>query len=133
VGAGTGWTILSLVFLDELLAMAAFGVWGWEVGRPRWLLVVLLPVAAMVVWWLFASPKAPFGGALVRPITKLVVFGLACAGLLDAGHTGWAAGLLLFSVAVNGLALLPGVQALVDAPVDRRVRRAGRGTPRSAG
>lgn len=133
VGPGPGWTILSLVFLDELLAMIAFGVWGWQVGTPRWLLVVLLPVVAMVAWWLFASPKAPLGGAVVRPAAKVVVFGLACAALWDAGHAGWAVALLVFSVAVNGLALLPGVQALAAAPVDQQVRRAGRGTPRSAG
>ena len=32
-----GWTVLALVFVDELLAMAAFGIWGWQ-HDPRWLL-----------------------------------------------------------------------------------------------
>ena len=101
--------MLSLVFLDELAAMAAFGVWGWEVGTPRRLLVVLLPLLAMTAWWLFASPKARFGSGGRRVVVKVLVFGLASLALWDAGHHGWAVVLLVFSVVVNGVALLPGV------------------------
>lgn len=108
-----GWFVLSLVFLDELLAMAAFGVWGWQ-ASPRWLLVWLLPLLAMAAWFLFASPKAAYGGAVVRPVVKVLVFGLASVALWAAGHPGWAAGLLAFSVVVNGLALLPAVRALTE-------------------
>ena len=39
-----GWLVLTLVFVDELLVVAAFGVWGWG-ASPRWLLVWLLPCA----------------------------------------------------------------------------------------
>jgi hypothetical protein len=106
---GLAWGVLSLVFLDELAAMAAFGVWGWEVGTPRWLLVVLLPMLAMAAWWLFASPKARFGSGGRRVVVKVLVFGLASLALWDAGHHGWAVVLLVFSVVVNGVALLPGV------------------------
>ena len=59
--AAFGWPVLTLVFVDELLAMTAFGMWGWETS-PRWLLVWLLPLIAMLVWFLFASPKARYGG-----------------------------------------------------------------------
>jgi hypothetical protein len=104
------WAVLALVFLDELLAMAAFGVWGWQVGTPRWLLVVALPLLAMTVWWLCASPKAPYGSHGRRETAKVLVFGLASLALWDAGHHGWALGLLVFSVVVNGLALLPAVR-----------------------
>ncbi|GAA2152270.1 hypothetical protein GCM10009844_35450 [Nocardioides koreensis] len=103
--------MLALVFLDELLAMAAFGVWGWQ-ASPRWLLVWLLPLLAMAAWFFFASPKAAYGGPVVRPVVKVLVFGLASAALWAAGRPGWAVGLLIFSVVVNGLALLPGVRAL---------------------
>jgi hypothetical protein len=113
VNAIFGWAVLALVFVDELLAVAAFGVWGWD-HDPRWLLVWLLPIAAMTVWFCFASPKAPYGGALVRPVAKVVVFGLACLALADAGHGDWALALLVFSVVVNGLALLPSVRVLVE-------------------
>ena len=55
-----GWTVLALVFLDELLVMAGLGVYGWSTS-PRWLLVWVLPLVGMLVWFLFASPKARFG------------------------------------------------------------------------
>jgi hypothetical protein len=103
-----GWFVLALVFVDELLAMTAFGIWGWD-GSPRWLLVWMLPLAGMVAWSLFASPKAPYGGPVVRPVTKVVVFGLASLALWDAGHREWAEALLVFSLVVNGLALWPAI------------------------
>lgn len=108
-----GWTVLVLVFVDELLAMIAFGVWGWQ-HDPGWLLVVVLPVGAMTVWWCFASPKAPRGGAVARPVVKLVVFGLATAALWDAGHEDAAIAFLAFSVVINALAILPSIRALTE-------------------
>jgi hypothetical protein len=108
------WAVLALVFVDELAAMAALGVWGWQVGTPRWLLVVLLPLAAMTAWWLFASPQARYGSGGRRELVKVLVFGLASLALWDAGHPGWAGALLAFSVVVNGLARLPAVRAVAD-------------------
>jgi hypothetical protein len=108
-----GWTVLALVFVDELLAMAAFGIWGWQ-HDPRWVLVWLLPVVAMAAWFFLASPKARYGGTVVRPIAKVVVFGLATVALWDAGHETWAMLFLAFSVVVNGLALLPSIRVLVE-------------------
>src|SRR6476620_7901363 len=113
-----GWFVLALVFVDELLAMAAFGVWGWQ-ASPRWLLVWLLPLLAMAAWFLLASPKARYGGPVARPVTKVVVFGLASLALWSAGRPGWALALLVFSVVVNGLAQLPGVRALTAPPGPR--------------
>ncbi|MEI7054701.1 YrdB family protein [Nocardioides sp. CCNWLW239] len=111
-----GWFVLILVFVDELVAIAAFGVWGWQ-HDPRWLLVWLLPVVAAVVWGMFASPKATRGGPVVRPLVKVIVFGLASLALLDAGQPGWAIALLVFSVVVNGLAQLPAISRLpTDGP-----------------
>lgn len=109
-----GWTLLALVFLDELLAMAALAIWGAETGDRPWavVLAVVCALAGMSVWFLFASPKARYGGSVRRPVAKVVVFGLACLGLAQAGHPGWATGLLAFSIVVNGLAQLPGVRAL---------------------
>jgi hypothetical protein len=106
-----GWLVLTLVFVDELLAMAAFAVWGWQ-ASPRWLLVWLLPLLAMVVWVLFASPKARYGHGWVRPLVKVLVFGLATVALYDVGHPGWALGLLVFSVVVNSLAMIPSIRDL---------------------
>jgi hypothetical protein len=108
-----GWTVLAVVFVDELLAVVAFGVWGWN-NDPQWLLVWLLPAAAMAAWFYFASPKAAYGGTLVRPVVKVIVFGLACLALAAAGHQNWAVMLLVFSVVVNGLALLPSIRVLTE-------------------
>lgn len=105
------WVVLALVFLDELLAVAAAAVWGAHVGGP-WL-AIGSGVAVVVVWWLFASPKARYGGPVVRPVVKVAVFTLTAAGLWVAGHPGWAVVFLLFSLVVNALAQLPAVRAAV--------------------
>lgn len=109
-----GWTILSLVFLDELLVMAAFGVWGYAVQGA--LLAVVLPIVAMLVWWAFGSPKAPYGGPVRRPVFKTLVFLLGSIALWDAGHPGWAVALLAFSAVINALAQLRFVRALIPEP-----------------
>ena len=110
-----GWGVLALVFLDELLAMAAFGVWGFHVGGSvRVLLALLLPVLAMLIWWAFGSPKAPYGGPVRRPVAKVIVFGLASLALWHAGHHEWALALLVFSVLVNGLAQIPAIRRLAS-------------------
>jgi len=109
--AAFGWIVLALVFLDELLAMAGLGVYGWSTSLP-WLMVWLLPLLGMLAWFLFASPKARYGSAVVRPVVKVLVFGLASAGLWAAGHHTLALALLVFSVVVNALAILPGIREL---------------------
>ena len=106
-----GWLVLALVFVDEVLAAVAAGIWGAYAGGP--VLAVAAPAVVVAVWWAFASPKAPYGGSVVRPLVKVLVFGLAGLGLWVAGHAGWAIGFLVFSVVVNALAQLPAVRALV--------------------
>ena len=112
-----GWTVLALVFLDELLAMAGLGVYGWSTSAA-WLLVWLLPLLGMLAWFFFASTKAPFGSGGVRPLVKVLVFGLASWGLWAAGHHSLAVALLVFSVVVNALAQLPTISALAAEPRD---------------
>lgn len=107
-----GWTVLLLVFVDELLAMAAAAVWGNHVAN-LWL-AIAMALLTMLVWFLFASPKARFGGPVVRPVTKVLVFALASASLWASGHHLLAIGLFVFSALVNGLAQLPSVKVLVQ-------------------
>lgn len=106
-----GWTVLTLVFVDELLAVAAAAAWGEHASG--WGLAVGAALLTVVVWALFASPRARFGGPVVRPVTKVLVFTLASAGLWAAGHHGLAIALFAFSAVVNGLAQLPSVKVLV--------------------
>jgi hypothetical protein len=115
--AAVGWVVLALVFLDEVLAAVAAGVWGGHAGGMA--LAILMPLLVVVVWWIFASPKAPRGGPVVRPVTKVLVFGLSGIGLWVAGHHTWAVAFLVFSVGVNALAQLPSIQALVPEATRR--------------
>jgi hypothetical protein len=110
VPAGLGWAVLALVFLDELLVMGALGVWGADAGG--WPLAIGAAVAGVLVWFLFASPKARYGGPVTRPVAKLVVIGAAVAGLGASGHTGWAWALAVFSLVVNAAALHPDIAKL---------------------
>ena len=112
-----GWVVLALVFVDEVLACVAVGVYAAH--RDGWPTVVLLVALTVAAWWAFASPKAPYGGRVVRPVVKVLVFGLAAAGLWAAGHEGWAMAFLVFSVVVNALALHPDVQRLTPPPTRR--------------
>lgn len=109
--AALGWLVLTLVFVDEVLAAVAAGVWGRYAGG--WPLAVAAPLVVVAAWWAFASPRAPRGGPVTRPVTKVLVFGLASAGLWVAGQHGWALGLLVLSVLVNALAQLPSVHRLL--------------------
>lgn len=105
--------MLALVFVDEVLAMVGLGVFGWS-ASPAWLLVWVLPLVGCAVWSLFASPKARFGSGVRRPVAKVVVFLAASGGLWAAGHPSWALALLVFSVAINALAVVPSVRALAS-------------------
>jgi hypothetical protein len=105
-----GWTVLALVFIDELLALAALAVWGDHTSGI--LLAVAAPVAWVLAWFLFAAPTARFGGPVTRPVVKVIAFGLACGALWAAGHAALAIALLVVSAVVNALAQLPEIRAL---------------------
>ena len=112
--AALGWLVLTLLFVDEVLAAVAVGVAGQAfLGMVG---AVLAPLAVVGVWWTFASPKAPRGGPVARPVVKVLVFGSGTAGLWLAGHSGWAVAFLAFSLVVNGLAQLGFVRRLVPPP-----------------
>jgi len=79
-----------LAFLLELLALAALAWWGAEIGSGLFVHLLLgigLPLAAAVVWGVFASPRArvrlPLAGILA---VKAVVFGAAMLGVDALGH-----------------------------------------------
>lgn len=106
-----GWSVLFLVFVDEVLAIAAAVDWGTHQGGG-WL-GVGAGLLTVLVWYVFASPRARLGGRYVRPATKVLVFSLATAGLWASGHHALALAFLAFSVVVNALTQLSSVQALI--------------------
>ncbi len=92
----------ALAFLLELLALAALAWWGAETGSGLFVHLLLgigAPLAAAVVWGLFAAPRAqvrlPLAGVLA---VKAIVFGAAVACLDLVGHRTWA---VVFAVVVT--------------------------------
>jgi hypothetical protein len=79
-----------LAFLIELLALAALAWWGAETGGGLFvhlLLGIAAPLAAAVVWGLFAAPKArielPLAGVIA---VKALVFATAMICVDVIGH-----------------------------------------------
>jgi hypothetical protein len=79
-----------LAFVLELVALAALAWWGATVGDglgPHIALGVLTPLAAAVVWGLFASPKARYSLPISWILAvKALVFGTAMLCVDVLGH-----------------------------------------------
>jgi hypothetical protein len=75
---------LGLAFALELSAIAALGYWGFHVPGSATIRIVLgigAPALAIVLWALFAAPKATFAAPAWYGLTAALVFGGAAAGL----------------------------------------------------
>jgi len=79
-----------LAFLVELVAIAAFAFWGLAVGdgvAAKAALAIGAPLAAAVLWGLFAAPRArykiPLAGQLA---VKVLVLGGAVVTMFATGH-----------------------------------------------
>jgi hypothetical protein len=82
------WTWAAAAFVSEIAALVALGVWGFTASGPTALRVVLglgAPLAAAVLWGLFAAPQAAFDVPVLAVVVKLGVFGAAVAALLAVG------------------------------------------------
>jgi hypothetical protein len=65
-----------VAFLVEIVVLALLAFAGFRAdGAWRWVLGIGVPVAAAVVWGLFASPRALISSYRLRLGTKLVVLG----------------------------------------------------------
>jgi hypothetical protein len=98
---------LALKFLLELAAFASLAYWGWHVGNTVTgvVLAIAAPVAAIVVWGLFAAPRATRRLPLRwRAPLELGVFALAAIALFAAGQPALAVAFALV-VAVNAIGL----------------------------
>jgi hypothetical protein len=92
---------LALRFALEICLLVALGSWGWNAGGTlplKLLLAVGAPLAAAVVWGLFIAPRATIAVPLgVWLLLQLLLFGLALAGLVAAGHPALA---IAFAIAL---------------------------------
>ncbi|HEX3592824.1 MAG TPA: YrdB family protein [Pseudonocardiaceae bacterium] len=80
---------LGLAFALELAAIAALGYWGFRAGTSTVMELLLglgTPAVAIVLWALFAAPKATPGSPVLYWATVVVVFGGAALGLMFAGQ-----------------------------------------------
>lgn len=105
------WATLAL--LSELAALAALAYWGFSVAGPtavRVLLGVGLPVAAAVLWGLFAAPRALVRRTPLVVATKVLVLGGAALALVLRGN--WILAALLAVAGLLGALLSPGPDAL---------------------
>jgi hypothetical protein len=93
---------LGIAFLLELVALAALCFWGFHIGGSTIVHIVLgigLPVAAAVLWGLFAAGGGPKFETPIwfKIFIKLLVYGSATIGLFVTGHH-WLG--VIFAIAV---------------------------------
>ena len=111
------WMWATVAFASELAALAALGAWGFSASAsmlPRLLLGLGTPLAAAVLWGLFAAPRAPVQGPLLAPAAKLVVYGAAVLALAGTGSPWPAAALAAAALLGSLLGGLPA--SAVTAP-----------------
>ncbi|MFD8734281.1 YrdB family protein [Streptomyces sp. NPDC059618] len=79
-----------LAFLVELVALATLSWWGFTIGHgwiPHVLFGLGVPLVAVVLWALFAAPKARLRPGLpLVLVVKAVVLGGGAAALYGVGH-----------------------------------------------
>jgi hypothetical protein len=89
------------VFLDELVLLTVLAIAGAKLGSSTvtsWLLGILLPVAAAVVWGLWLAPRA--GRRLAHPLrlaAKPALIAVAAALLAWSGAVWWAVAFVVVS------------------------------------
>ena len=119
------WTWALVAFNSELAALAALAYWGFSAGVTpvsRWLLGLGVPLTAAVLWGLFAAPQAVVQVAVLAVVTKVVVFGGACAALLATGAPRPAVVLAVAAIlgsVLSGPSTAPAPEAAVSAAVAR--------------
>ncbi|MFB7534161.1 YrdB family protein [Streptomyces sp. NPDC056178] len=103
VPAGRPWFMVNEVvaFVVELAALAALARWGFSTGdgvAARLLLGIGTPAAAIVLWGMFAAPRARFRPPLAGVLlVKAVVLGGGVCAVHAVGHP---VGAVFFGVVV---------------------------------
>ena len=110
----------TVAFLLELAALAALAYWGARAadGAWAWVLAVGTPLAAAVVWGLFAAPRArfPLSAAATVSVRLAVLLGSAAALAVAGRH-----------VLAFVLALVVAADTIVLAALGRPVAGSGAG------
>ncbi|WRZ88480.1 YrdB family protein [Streptomyces sp. NBC_01007] len=79
-----------LAFVVELVALACLGWWGFTTGHGQLLHILLgvgTPLSAIVLWSLFAAPKARLRPGLpLVLLVKALVLGGGAAAVYAVGH-----------------------------------------------
>jgi hypothetical protein len=90
------WIGAVLAFAAELASLAGLALWGATVPEGAVARVasgVGLPVAAALLWGLFAAPRAVVRVPVLAALVAVAVEGGAIAALVAAGHPGLGVGL----------------------------------------
>ena len=115
MGTGLAWLNATVAFALELAALAVLGWGGWQLGGPvavRALLAGGLPVAAAVLWGLFAAPRATHPSTVGRLAVQVLVFGAAAVLLAWGASPRWGAAFAaVVSVSLLAAAVLPSVES----------------------
>jgi len=114
------WAMLALRFGLELVALAAYTIWGWSLvdGPQRFLTASLALVLVASVWGIFIAPKST--QRLADPgrlATEVGVFLGAGAAVWGVGHPWWGA--VLAAVGVANAVVVRRWEAEVVQPVNR--------------
>lgn len=96
-----------LSFLCTLFAVASLAIWGFTAWELPWNIVlgIAAPLATLIVWGLFASPRAvirvhPF----VRGLVELLIYLSATIAWWSAGQAWIGLGFAVVAVVVGVLA-----------------------------
>lgn len=99
-----------LAFILEIAALGALAWWGFATGGNVGVHIVLgigTPVAAMVLWGMFAAPRARFKVALpLVLLVKAAVFGAGALALYGVDHPALAIAFAVVAVLNTALATL---------------------------
>jgi hypothetical protein len=100
-------SMLFALFALEVVAIAALAYWGFTMDTAIWARILFgvgAPAVAVLLWMMFAAPKArvPVSVAAVVAV-KVLVYGAATLAIAAAGHIALAVAFLGLVLLVTGL------------------------------
>ncbi|KQL52249.1 hypothetical protein AN964_00955 [Heyndrickxia shackletonii] len=96
--------LMAIIFLVEIVALVAYGYWGFHIGKGIGMKMVLgigTPLLVAFFWGLFLAPKATIPvNVPLRIFLKLIVFGLASVAVYATGRHILAGDFLVVAIIV---------------------------------